>query len=125
MRLPGLRASAITVLLLVPAAALAQQVPGIITNIPGCDFVTGKFTSMCIPMFIAHLIRFVFSLAGVFFVLNIMFAGYQIAIGSVPGIGDKEKGKTRLLWSIIGFLVTVFSFVILDLVLSVLTERIN
>lgn len=123
MRLKGSRSAAITSLLLLPSAA-AAQLPGIITTIPGCDFVTGRFTAMCIPMFIAHLIKFVFSLAGVFFVLNIMFAGYQIAIGSVPGLGDKEKGKTRLLWSILGFMTTVFSFVILDLVLSVLTERI-
>jgi hypothetical protein len=123
MRVPAIRTTALALALLLPGLAYAQ--PGIITNIPGCDFVTGKMTSACVPMFIAHLIQFVFSLAGVFFILNVMFAGYQIAIGSVPGVGDKEKGKARLTWSIIGFVVTAFSFLIMDLILSVLTERLT
>ena len=102
-----------------PAAASAQ----IITNVPGCEFVTGRFSAACIPNFIAHLIQIVFGLVGIFFLLNIMYAGYQIAIGGVPGIGDREKGKNRLTWSIIGFIVTACSFLIMDMVLTVAVER--
>lgn len=97
--------------------------PGIITNtIPGCDFQTGRFHADCIPRFIAHVIRLVFMLTGMFFVINVMIAGYQIAIGSV--IGDKEKGKSRLWWSIIGFGASACCFMLIDAVMTIFTSSV-
>ncbi len=108
---------------LLPAIAKAQQ--GFITgDIDECNFTTGRFGADCIPLYIAHLITLIFGLVGIFFIINIMYAGYQIAFGNIPGVGDKEAGKNRLLWSIIGFLVTACSFLILDAVLSIVIERI-
>jgi hypothetical protein len=105
-------------LLLVPSAALAQQ--GIIRGgIPGCNFSTGAITAGCIPSFIAHLVQFIFMLIGIFFLMSIMFAGYQIAIASARG-QDRSTGYNRLIWSIIGFLVAACSFVIMNVVLSVI-----
>ena len=96
---------------------------GIIQNgIAGCNFTSGALLAVCIPNFIAHLIQFIFTLLGMFFVANVMFAGYQIAIGGISP-GEKDNGKRRLMWSIIGLIVSICSFVILDLIISVVTDR--
>ena len=99
----------------VGAAAIALITDGI----PGCDFRTGRIDRFCIPNFLAHVIQLVFSLLGLFFLLNAMFAGYEIAIGSATGSG-KEAGVRRLQWAIIGFAVSVCSFLIVDLIVTVL-----
>ena len=103
-----------------PATAFAQA-GVIVTGITGCDFSTGRLLSACIPNFIAYLVQFIFSLLGMFFLLNVIFAGYQIAVSGLTG--DKEAGKKRLMWSVVGLIVAICAFVILDLVLSVITER--
>ena len=75
-------------------------------------------TAACIPSFIGHLIEFVYGFVGIFFILNVMYAGYELALGYM-GEGDKGKGKDRLKWSIIGLIVATCSFLILDMVLNV------
>ena len=105
-------------LLAVPGLAFAQLAV-IQGGIFGCDFATGQITAACIPNFIAHLIQFIFALSGTFFLINILVAGFQIATGTAMGAG-REKGVERLRWSIIGFIVTACSFLILDLAVYVI-----
>ena len=108
---------------LLPVLAAAQtgnvNNEGIIVNfISGCDFATGQITAACIPRFVAHIVQFIFMLIGIFFLMNIMWGGYQIIIASTQG-GDRSKGTNRLIWSIVGFLVAALSFIIMDVVLTV------
>ncbi len=105
--------------LLVAQMASAQPLPSVITNKWGntCDFTTGNLDPSCIPLFIGHLIQLVMGLVGTFFLFNIMFAGYQIAIGAWSG--EKSKGKDRLLWSVIGLIICASAFLILDVILTV------
>jgi hypothetical protein len=109
-------------LLMLPSPVLAQVnagQAGIITDtVPGCSFQTGAISAACIPMFLAHIVQFIFMLIGIFFLMNIMFGGYQIALSSIQG-SDRSKGTNRLIWSIIGFLVAACSFIIMDVVLNV------
>ncbi|HVW66857.1 MAG TPA: hypothetical protein VHA78_03970 [Candidatus Peribacteraceae bacterium] len=84
----------------------------------GCDFVTGRLTASCVPWFIGHLIVFVFQFISVLFLLNVIYAGYQLTMGSITG--DKGKGKDRLQWSIVGLIVSVCSFLLLNMVLTVI-----
>ena len=84
-----------------------------------CDITTGKMIAACIPMFIGNLIMVVFSVISAFFLLNVIFSGYQIALGSWTG--EKAQGKDRLTWSIIGLVVSVCCFLILDLVVTIIT----
>lgn len=90
--------------------------PALQTN--DCNYITGQLKAKCIPIFIGHLVVQVFRLLSAFFVLNVLYAGYQVAIGAWSG--EKSAGKDRLLWSVIGLIVSVLAFVILDLVLSVI-----
>lgn len=104
---------------LLTETASAQGFAIITNGLLGCDFVTGRLNAACIPSFIAHLIQLLFSLLGLFFLINVMFAGYEIAMGAATG-GGRESGVRRLQWSIIGLAVCICSFVILDLVITVL-----
>lgn len=102
-----------------PQGAAAQQWGLIVSGITGCDFVTGKISAACIPRFVGHLITFVYGFVGIFFILNVMYAGYELALAYIAE-GDKGSGKDRLKWSIIGLIITTCSYLILDLVLSVI-----
>lgn len=91
---------------------------GVLMESADCPFTTGRITAACIPLFIGHLVEFIFALIGIFFVLNVMYAGYQLAFAYI-GEGDKGAGKERLKWSILGLIIAVCSYLILDLVLYV------
>ncbi|MBI3336344.1 hypothetical protein HYZ98_02135 [Candidatus Peregrinibacteria bacterium] len=96
-----------------PSIAHAQ----IITDtISGCNFRTGKLTAACIPLFIGHVIQVIIGLIGGFLAVNIIIAGYQIAIANV--IDDKAAGKNRLVWSLVGFTVCVSCYFIVDIILD-------
>jgi len=101
---------------LVPTV-FAQE--GIISSgVPGCDFVSGTMTAACIPSFVGHVIQFLFGFTGVLCLFNIMIGGYQVAIGGATG--DKEKGKQRITWTVIGLIMSLAAYLILDFILSAL-----
>ena len=83
-----------------------------------CNFVSGEFKAMCIPVYIRYLIRLAFQFAGAIFLIVIIIAGYRIAIGSVTG--DKEAGQNQLKGAIIGFLVCSLAFFIIDFIIGAL-----
>lgn len=97
-------------------SAHAQSI--ITGGIPGCNFITGEINAgQCLPNFIAHLIQFVFGFAAGICLIMIIFAGYEIVIGNLPG-GSSEAGKNRLTWAIIGFIMAATSFFIMDFIIS-------
>lgn len=93
--------------------------PSIITKgIKGCNFEEGIINAgLCLPNFLAHLIQFTFGFAAGICIVMIIFAGYEIVAGSLPG-GSSEAGKTRLTWAIIGFIMASTSFFIMDFIIS-------
>lgn len=105
-------------LILLPFAAHAQGI--IVNGIAGCSFSNGALRAACIPNFVAHLIQFVFGLIGVFFLGSVIVAGYQMATSGITG--DKESGKRRLTWSIIGLFVSICAFVIIDMFIAVIVQ---
>lgn len=120
-RLPSPVVTALTFAL--PAIASAQGDPakGIIDDTSGeCDFGTGKIGPECLNVIIANAIEVVFAFAGAICLLNIIVAGYQIAIGNVSGEGD-TGGKTRLRNALIGFFVTAATFGIINAALDAVT----
>ncbi len=102
--------------LLLPVASYAQQGLSILTPEPGCDYVTGQIKAKCVPLLIGHLVQVLFSLIGVFFLLNVIYAGYEMMIGALKG--DTGGGKDRLYYSIGGFIAAACSFLVIDLVLT-------
>ena len=104
----------ITLLALLPERAAAAYIT---SGIPGCDFASGRVVAKCIPNFLAHLIRFFFSISGAVFIIMIIIAGYQMVIGNLPG-GNTEGGKNRLTWAVIGFLVSACAIFILSFIIN-------
>lgn len=96
-----------------PTIAHAQVIT---SGISGCNFQTGRLTAQCIPLFIGHLIQVVIGFIGAFLLINILIAGYQIAVANV--IDDKAAGKNRLIWSLVGFTVAVSCYLIVDVILD-------
>lgn len=95
----------------------AQTPSFIVSGIPGCDFTTGNLEARCVRNFLAHAMQVLFGFGGGICILMIIFAGYEIVIGSLPG-GSSEAGKNRLTWAIIGFIISATSFFIMDFVIS-------
>ena len=101
--------------ILVPIASAQDAI--ITGGIPGCDFATGQLDKTCPANFLAYLIQFLFSFIGAACLIVIVISGFQIVLGSLPG-GNKEGGKTRLKWAIIGFIVSALAFFIIDFIIA-------
>jgi hypothetical protein len=104
--------------ILIPIAK-ARSTPSLIDgSVAGCNFETGYINAgECLPGFIAHTIQFVFAFSAGLCMIMIVFSGYEIVIGSLPG-GSSESGKNRLTWAIIGFIMAATSFFIMDFIIS-------
>lgn len=105
-----------------PALTFAQEKFSIIPEewkSGKCNISNGDIKAACIPEFIGHLISVVFGLISAFFILNVIYAGYQIALGSWTG--EKSEGKDRLTWSMIGLVISTCAFLILDLAITIIT----
>ncbi len=101
--------------LLVPIAH-AQSI--VTDGIAGCDFATGEINAgTCIPSFIAHIIQWIFALAGSVCIIMIIFGGYEITLGKLSGSGG-ESGRNRIRWAIIGFVMSATSFYIMDFIIA-------
>jgi hypothetical protein len=115
--LPALTALSLMAGPLPAAAQNLEIIPSSWTSAP-CNIQTGELEARCIPMFIGHLIQLVVSVISIFFLINVMFAGYEIAYGYATG--ETSAGKDRLKWSIIGLIICVCCFLILDLIVTVI-----
>lgn len=83
---------------------------------PGCNFITGEFHFHCVPLYVAYLIKLLFSFVGTIALIQIMIAGYQIQMGHLTG--DNEGGKKRLYGAIFGLVFSILAFLLIDLVIS-------
>ncbi|MSR87280.1 hypothetical protein EXS70_03865 [Candidatus Peribacteria bacterium] len=117
----------VAILLAVPGVAKLQAPgPQLIPDtgaIGSCNFVTGDFGFDCIPLYMTYLIRLAFSLAGGFAVFQIVQGGYEYAFSGLQqfgGLPDKEAGKKRITNAIIGLVVVVFTYLIIDTLVSVI-----
>lgn len=100
-----------------PQTVSAQLPEGLIVEgIDGCDFVTGQLEARCIPNFIGYLVELIFGVVGLICLINIMIAGYELAASGVTE--DKTAGKNRLTYSVIGAVVCVCAFLIVDFFIS-------
>ncbi len=113
------RTGAIGLLVTVPTTLYAATAKSVIDSAGNseCDFKTGKLDPSCLNTVIANAIDIVFAFAGAICLLNIIVAGYQIALGNATASGD-TGGKERLRWALIGFFVTASTFGIINAVLS-------
>ncbi len=103
---------------LLPSAQAQSLIPATGTVGP-CDFTTGDFDFDCIPFYIGYLITVLFAFAAGAFLVGIILGGYKYAIGSVTTEG-KEAGKKQLTGAVLGFVVVVLSYLLVDTILEAL-----
>jgi len=71
-------------------------------------------------IFLARIIKWILALAGLLSVFAVAYSGY-IYISSLGNEEKAEKAKKNLTWSIIGILIIVFLYAILQLVSQIIT----
>ena len=89
--------------------------------IEGCNFATGDLHFDCIPRYIGYLIKFAVGMAAGFFLTGILIGGYKYAMGSVTAEG-KEGGKKQLTGAILGFVVVILSYLLVDTIIATLAS---
>lgn len=88
-------------------------------TIGGCSFINGDFGFDCIPLYLSYLIRLAFGLAGGFALFGIIQGGYEYGLSGLPaGIIDKEAAKKRITNAIVGLVVVILAFLIIDTIVS-------
>jgi hypothetical protein len=83
-------------------------------------FRSGDFSFKIILLFGMHLIQLGAVLSGVTYVIMNVYSGLQYIMGST--MGDKSAGTNSLINAFFGFILTVSSWVIVDIFLSFLAN---
>ena len=83
-------------------------------------FESGDLEWSDIIAFILHLIQILIEAAGVVSVLLLMYGGFQMIFGSFTG--DTESPKNTFKYTLIGFSIIIFAWIIVDLLVAFLTS---
>lgn len=86
----------------------------------GCAIKFGKVRLFMVPFFVTYLIQFLLQIAGLIAVLFVVIGGYQYIVGGL--IEEKEKGKNTLKHALIGFVVALLAWIIVNFVQVALTS---
>ena len=70
----------------------------------------------CVPEFIGTLIQTIFGFFGAIFFIMMLWGAYEYAFSGVLGTG--EEGKKRIRNAIVGLIICICSFAILDFILT-------
>ncbi len=84
----------------------------------GRAFATGDFSFEIILLYGMYLIKMIALMAGSIYVVMNVYAGIQFILSDWTGVATKEAGKNTMINAFIGFGITVFSWIILDLIIS-------
>lgn len=86
----------------------------------GCALKSGEIQFWMVPYYVIFAMEFVIELAGLIVVLMIMVGGYYYIAGGLTQ--DKEKGKTIITYAIGGFVLTLSSWILVNILLLALTS---
>lgn len=89
-------------------------------QILGCAIQLGRIRLFMIPFFITYIIQFLLGIAGILAVLFVVFGGLKYVLGGLTE--DKESGKKIITHALVGLLVALSAWIIVNLVQVVLTS---
>lgn len=84
------------------------------------DFQTGDVHWDTIVIFAMHLIQLLITAAGIFAVILIMIGGFRIVLEAT--MEDQKSGKTSIRNTLIGFVVILLSWIMVDFTIAFLTS---
>lgn len=91
-----------------------------IAEILGCAVKLGRIRLYMVPFFITYLIEMLLGLAGLISVLFMVVGGYKYAVGGL--IEDKESGKKTILHALIGLVVALSAWIVVNFIQVALTS---
>ncbi len=86
----------------------------------GCALKSGEIQFWMVPYYVIFVMEFVIELAGLIVVLMIMVGAYYYIAGGLTD--DKEKGKTIITYALGGFVLTLSSWILVNILLLALTS---
>lgn len=89
------------------------------TQILGCAITTGDVKAWMIPFYIRYILEFIIGLAGLIAVGGIVYGGYLYLFAGLSD--DKDKGKNAIKNGILGFIIVLTSWAIVNIVISLVT----
>lgn len=98
----------------------AVKAEGALSGILGCAVKTGKIRLYMVPFFITYLIQFLLSIAGLVAVLFMVIGGYKYVVGGLTE--DKESGKKTILHALVGFIVALSAWIVVNFIQVALTS---
>jgi hypothetical protein len=91
-----------------------------LSNTLGCAVKLGKIGLFMVPFFITYLIQFLLGIAGLVAVLFVVIGGYHYVIGGITE--EKEKGKKTILHALMGLIVALSAWMIINFIQVALTS---
>lgn len=86
----------------------------------GCAVKLGKIRLFMVPLFITFLIQFLLGIAGLVAVLFVVIGGYNYVVGGLTE--DKEKGKKTILHALMGLIVALSAWIVVNFIQVALTS---
>ncbi|HCW31897.1 MAG: hypothetical protein UT55_C0076G0003 [Candidatus Peregrinibacteria bacterium GW2011_GWE2_39_6] len=85
-----------------------------------CAVKTGKLHLWMLPYFITYIANFFIGIAGTVSVLSVMLGGFWYMSGGLTD--DKEKGKKTITYALIGLVITLLAWILVNVIQVQLTS---
>lgn len=92
---------------------------GTYTTILACGIKTGNIPLWMVPFYLRWILEFIIALAGLASVGGLVLGGYMYLFSGISN--DKERGKNALKNSVIGLVLTLTAWAIVNILLALLT----
>jgi hypothetical protein len=89
------------------------------TEILGCAITTGDVKMWMIPFFIRYVLEFIIGIAGLLAVGGVVYGGYLYLFAGLSD--DKDKGKNAIKNSLIGLVLVLTAWAVVNIVISLVT----
>ncbi|MEK7548121.1 MAG: pilin [Patescibacteria group bacterium] len=90
-----------------------------VQDILGCGIKTGDIKLWMIPYYIRYVLEFIIQIGGLAAVGGIMYGGYLYLFAGISE--DKDKGKKAILYGVVGMILTLVAWALVNIVIAVLT----
>lgn len=89
------------------------------TEVLACAIMTGDVKVWMIPYFIRYVLEFIIGIAGLIAVGGIIYGGYLYLFAGLTS--DKEKGKTAIKNALLGLVLVLTAWAIVNIVIALVT----
>lgn len=104
-------------------ADLREQLKGDdnqVSEVLGCAVMTGDIHMYMIPYFIRNILEFAIQIAGILSVAGIVFGGFWYMFSGISE--NQERGKHAILYGLVGMILTLTAWAIVNILISFLTS---